>query len=266
MRRSPGPLPRLATTRPDTRGRLSLGTGGRLPVTRLGVAREPYAGATCWAGVARAGTLARLVGPGMARAETLGSSRSRGGSSGERGARLVCTGGRGAAALGPSLTAGAPPPHVLGAWASIFYLSLRTCPRGPPTVRLRASGGLRPACVPRWRLLARRADIVCAPLVAVTALSHAWLAAPTGDECRLRLPVAVTALSCTMNINCVGGSEMVDSTGPVDATLIAFATARETTKDGLSVRCAPTLTLTRGAHTAGHAGLRGPAMALGGDE
>jgi hypothetical protein len=32
-------------------------------------------------------------------------------------------------------------------------------------VRLRASGGLRPACVPRWRPLARRADIVCAPLV-----------------------------------------------------------------------------------------------------
>jgi rsbT co-antagonist protein RsbR len=83
----------------------------------------------------------------------------------ERGARLLSTDGKGAAALGPSLTAGSPPPHVLGARASMFYLTFRACPRGQPTVRLRASGGLRPACVPRWRPLSRRADIVCAPLI-----------------------------------------------------------------------------------------------------
>jgi hypothetical protein len=90
----------------------------------------------------------------------------------ERGARLSCTGGRATAALGPSLTAGAPSPHVLGARASNVYLSLRTGRRGPPTVRLRASGGLRPACVPRWRSLARRADTVCAPLAVVRVLSR----------------------------------------------------------------------------------------------
>ena len=70
----------------------------------------------------------------------------------------MCTGENGAAALGPSLTAGPPPPHVLGAWASMFYLTSRTGWLVRTTVRLRASGGLRPACVPRWRPLARRAD------------------------------------------------------------------------------------------------------------
>jgi hypothetical protein len=78
------------------------------------------------------------------------------GATAARGARLLSTGGRGTAALGPSLTAGAPPPHVLGAWASLRHWPVSATSRGPPTVRLRASGGLRPACVPRWRSLARR--------------------------------------------------------------------------------------------------------------
>src|SRR6186713_3363118 len=118
----------------------------------------------------------------MARARNAGGVAALDRSSEQRGARRHGTGGGGAAALGPSLSVGPPPPHVLGARASMFYLTLRACPRGQPTVRLRASGGLRPTGVPRWRPLSRRASTVCAPLVADAknlARAHAAAAAYT---------------------------------------------------------------------------------------
>ena len=44
---------------------------------------------------------------------------------------------------------GFPPPHVLGARASLWHLTFCTCRRARTTVRLRASGGRRPTGVPR---------------------------------------------------------------------------------------------------------------------
>ena len=70
-------------------------------------------------------------------------------SSERRGARLSGSVGEGPPQVGPSLSVGAPPTHMLGALTPNCSTILQSLSLVPTTVRLRVSVGLRPTGVPR---------------------------------------------------------------------------------------------------------------------